>query len=122
MSRKDAFNRGLKKFFTGKFCKNGHLSERYTVSGSCDKCYRAYIPVSKHNPMNTRRLELFYYTDADRQMLEDLAKALLEASKPTEANGAAIREEIYRNVPLIDTAQDRRDNAPSRTPLKPFNY
>lgn len=38
ISRKEAIGRGLSRFFTGKKCRRGHLSERYTVSGNCIDC------------------------------------------------------------------------------------
>ena len=133
ISRNDAFEKGLTKFFTGKFCRNNHLAERFVSNGSCTKCYKSYkktkfTKTAQHNMYRVKRLEVFYYTDADREMIEQFAAALLEASKPAEADGAAIREAIYAapgNVQLlasIDTAQDKRDNAPSHTPLQPVNY
>jgi len=41
ISRKEAKERGLKRYFTGKPCKNGHVSERYVGSG-CVECYNKY--------------------------------------------------------------------------------
>lgn len=38
ITRTEAIELGLKKFYTGKECKNGHLAMRYTVSGTCEKC------------------------------------------------------------------------------------
>ena len=38
ISRKEAKARGLKRYFTGKPCKHGHVSERYTGSGACVEC------------------------------------------------------------------------------------
>lgn len=38
ISRKDAKKIGLKRYFTGKPCKHGHLSERKTVNGGCVLC------------------------------------------------------------------------------------
>lgn len=37
-TRKDAQNQGIKAFFTGKPCKNGHIDIRYLPSGSCRGC------------------------------------------------------------------------------------
>lgn len=36
ISRAEAKARGLKKYFTGKQCRNGHLSEKYVESGCVD--------------------------------------------------------------------------------------
>lgn len=38
MSRKEAAEAGKGKYFTGKPCKNGHVSYRYTQSGTCVDC------------------------------------------------------------------------------------
>lgn len=37
-SRIDAINAGLKKFFTGRPCRRGHLAERYTSNSACVEC------------------------------------------------------------------------------------
>jgi hypothetical protein len=38
ITRKQAFARGLVRFYTGRPCKNGHDAERYTSVGNCVKC------------------------------------------------------------------------------------
>ena len=38
ISRKEAKAQGLTRYFTGKPCKHGHLSERQTSNGSCVTC------------------------------------------------------------------------------------
>lgn len=38
ISREDARSNGLKHFFTGEPCVNGHVERRYVVSGACHKC------------------------------------------------------------------------------------
>lgn len=38
LTRKDAKVRGLKRYFSGRPCKNGHIAERWTNSGSCAEC------------------------------------------------------------------------------------
>lgn len=38
MKRSEALQQGLPKYRTGKRCKNGHDSERYTLSGVCVQC------------------------------------------------------------------------------------
>lgn len=38
ISQVEAKEESLKKFFTGKPCKHGHLSERNTSNGSCEQC------------------------------------------------------------------------------------
>jgi hypothetical protein len=54
-SRKDAVAAGLKKYFTGKTCSNGHIAPRYTQSGSCSACVvgaaNQYRPTDKQLPV-----------------------------------------------------------------------
>jgi len=38
VSREEAKSNGLRRFFTGDPCKNGHVAERYTKTGHCTEC------------------------------------------------------------------------------------
>lgn len=38
ITRKEAMERGLNKYFTGNPCKYGHIEERYTISKGCTRC------------------------------------------------------------------------------------
>lgn len=38
MERKDAKKLGLSKYTTGRPCINGHITHRYTSTGSCNEC------------------------------------------------------------------------------------
>jgi len=38
LSRDEARAAGSKRYFTGVLCKNGHISERYSLSTACCKC------------------------------------------------------------------------------------
>lgn len=40
--KKQAVALGLKKYFTGKPCKQGHISERYVSGGACIECHIIY--------------------------------------------------------------------------------
>lgn len=42
ISRAEAKQLGLKKYFSGEKCTKGHLSERYTSKGSCIECLNDY--------------------------------------------------------------------------------
>jgi hypothetical protein len=42
VTREDALSEGLHRYFDGKPCKNGHISERQTKSRCCIACKRAY--------------------------------------------------------------------------------
>jgi len=40
IDRQEARQKGFVRYFTGTRCKNGHISERLTTSGSCIACDR----------------------------------------------------------------------------------
>lgn len=40
ISAREAFNKGLKRYFTGEKCKYGHVSERMISNGSCVECLK----------------------------------------------------------------------------------
>jgi hypothetical protein len=48
ISRKDAKEQGLKVYYTGKPCKNGHFSERYASSTTCVDCSKAWAKSHKN--------------------------------------------------------------------------
>ena len=47
ISKKDAKTQGLKRYFTGKPCKYGHVAERYVGSGKCIECDAEYYQANK---------------------------------------------------------------------------
>lgn len=51
ISRAEARAAGLPRYFTGKPCKRGHISERRTTGGNCLTCHRKQIDEwHKNNP------------------------------------------------------------------------
>ncbi len=49
ITRKEAKEKGLPRYFTGKPCVNGHVSERVT-SGQCTGCFKHYYKKMYQNP------------------------------------------------------------------------
>ena len=61
ISRKEAKAKGLKRYFTGKECKNHHISERQISSGSCLKCHaEKQAKAYKENPSNQIAIVMKY--------------------------------------------------------------
>lgn len=46
ITRKEAKSLGLKRYFSGKSCKYGHIEERYVNSGGCCQCSKSNKPPS----------------------------------------------------------------------------
>lgn len=54
--RKEAIERGLPRYFTGKPCKHGHVAERRTAHGVCIECRKiAANKYIKNNPDKVNR-------------------------------------------------------------------
>jgi hypothetical protein len=49
ISREEAKRQGRKRFYTGKPCKHGHISERYTKSNSCAECVKSRLLKARQN-------------------------------------------------------------------------
>jgi hypothetical protein len=39
VTRQEARDRGLKRYFTGQKCKRGHVAERWTCDANCVELY-----------------------------------------------------------------------------------
>lgn len=52
IERAEAKAKGLNTYFTGRPCRNGHLTYRYTLSGSCSECINGdrHAPVDPTKP------------------------------------------------------------------------
>jgi hypothetical protein len=50
ITRKEAQEQGLPRYFTGKPCKHGHLSEKLVSGGSCVECYTAKYYGDRERP------------------------------------------------------------------------
>ncbi len=48
ISRKTAVEQGLKNYFTGKFCKYKHISERIVANSACNECHRLRSKAYRH--------------------------------------------------------------------------
>lgn len=44
LSRRDAYERGLTRYYTGEVCERNHRSERYTSNGACIQCVTFRVP------------------------------------------------------------------------------
>jgi hypothetical protein len=50
ISREDARDKGLKRFFTGEPCKRDHIAERFTANGGCVRCMQFTTPNRQQGP------------------------------------------------------------------------
>lgn len=57
ISRQDAQVQGLKRYFTGAACANGHMAERLTSTHACVDCKRARELGRRSDSLRHRRNE-----------------------------------------------------------------
>lgn len=84
IERKVARDLGCRKYFTGKVCRNGHVAERYTQSGTCVDCLAETnsartVPIADF-PLVELRLRA---TQADGALLIKTAIAVTQVRFPT---------------------------------------
>lgn len=54
VTRCEAIERGLVKYFTGEQCKHGHTALRYTLNGTCVDCLKAAVEKGRENVRGIR--------------------------------------------------------------------
>lgn len=79
VSRTDAKAQGLKRYFTGKPCKHGHVSERY-IGGDCVTCKAVYREANQGAIARYKR-----------EYLENNRDAVLEYHRQYRANNREAR-------------------------------
>ena len=100
LTRTEAIAKGLKVYFTGKPCKHGHISNRYTAKGTCVACaLKASDSTSEYS--KTWRL-----TNKDR-----LSKLNKKYSVLNKEKRAAQNKEWRKNNPDKCVAQRRNWDA-----------
>jgi len=62
ISRKEAKDKGLKRYFNGSVCVHGYRDERYTSTGHCVSCRKAQCAdARKSNPEKWKQYRKEYY-------------------------------------------------------------
>lgn len=87
-NREQATSLGLKRFFTGNPCKNGHISERFTKDGKCVECNRLACRARHHRRVHSdqSRLErsLSYAETLKKARIRREVQALKRISRNSE--------------------------------------
>ena len=47
ISRREAKEKGLTRYFTGEPCSKGHVCERFVASCTCFECNKIYVETNK---------------------------------------------------------------------------
>lgn len=107
VNRKDAKARGLIRYFTGKPCKNGHLSEKYTSIGRCCECQRQRRLVEvKDRKTENKRVKK--WRAANRDKCKQYSKR--DIAKHGEKRRAKIKEWECNNPDKVRASRKCCDN------------
>lgn len=96
LTREEARRHGEPKYFTGIPCKNGHVTYRYTQSGTCSACIRSYssspetLQQDQRRRDNLSRLVTFRarVADIDQSFISEMVLASVRMREP----GALMRD------------------------------
>lgn len=84
ITKKQALELGLKRYFTGKKCKQGHVSERYVSKSTCIQCAKESVE-KRIDEIRERQREK-YHSRTDDQKIADRKVARENARKRYSKN------------------------------------
>jgi 5-methylcytosine-specific restriction endonuclease McrA len=73
VTRAEAKALGLKRYFTGKPCKHGHVALRQVVNKSCEECLKLFHAKLRAQPENKQKMKEYsreYYLQNRKKVLE----------------------------------------------------
>jgi len=116
ITRKEALAKGLKRYFTGKPCKHGHISER-TASG-CIECHNILSQDKYHQNIEAEHARSAKYHAANKERARlyglkhraknsDKLKAVRKAYKAANRQEIAAKAKIY-NAAARDKIAERK--------------
>lgn len=105
ISKQEAIEQGLKKFFTGKQCKNGHTSERHVHNGQCIQCKRDF---DKSSPKAKKYREDYYEANQDR--IRQKRRDNYASNREKEIQTAKEYQRKNRELVLAKKKQFREEN------------
>lgn len=89
ISKKEAIKKGLSRYFTGKPCKNGHISERNVLRSDCLECIRERA--RKNYSSNKENIKKYY--NENKEVRQKYLKDYYEKNKETILNRSKKRWE-----------------------------
>jgi hypothetical protein len=83
ITRKEAKEQGLVRYFTGNPCKHGHLAEKITSNGNCSVCLRSHTDKwKKTNPEKSKNIKKRTY-QKNKEKISNKTKLYIEQNKET---------------------------------------
>jgi len=111
ITRKEARERGLKFYFTGVACKNGHISKRYTSYARCYQCSK------QHNNTNKKReyMRRWYHSNKEHQQSYRLRWDKENPDKARHHSSSRRARVLHAMPPWADETAIQQQYAQART-------
>lgn len=85
MTRKEAKEKNLKRYFTGEPCKYGHISERVITTKNCIECEKIRLKIYREKPENKAKMSAaskrFYEKNREKVLAKSKARILTGYNK-----------------------------------------
>lgn len=126
ISREKAKKEGLKFYFTGKQCKNGHIEPRYVCNKYCSKCSASsYVEnkdeisakkkaVRKENPEKAKAMDKAAY-ERNRDKKIAYSKLKWEETKDKTLEERKLRYALNREAEIAQQREWRKNNKDKKT-------
>lgn len=118
ISKKEAISLGLSRYFTGKACINGHVSERSVATGHCCECERTRA--SKRRIENPEKYREAVNKSAARNYEKNKAKRQEATRRWLERNADVLREK--RKIFYAENAERLKAEARARRASDPEGW
>jgi hypothetical protein len=89
ISKEEAIKQGLKKYFTGVPCKNGHIAERFCYEDRCDMC-------KKKKDSRWRKNNLEKVKECKKDYYKNNVEKIKEKSKEYRKNNSEKIKEYFK--------------------------
>jgi len=112
VSKEEAKEKGLKHYFTGVACKNGHVAERYVSVGKCVVCQKEIVKRDYEKHQEDRRAQKREYYANNKEKIADYQKQYKTNNPEYKANYHKGYYEKNRDALLEDKRkyyQDKKD-------------
>lgn len=126
ISRKEAKDKGLTRYFTGKLCPHGHIEERMVSNGYCIKCSKRskqqYVKSNAEKVRQSRRSYVQQNPDKkskwDKTYYEANKSKLLEKSRQRHLANPERKKEMSRQWKKQNADKVRMYNASRKKAIK----
>ena len=113
ISRQEALARSVKRYYTGKPCKHGHIDSRFTADRKCCTCTRLKLQKHLASPQRQKYLQGYYSDPAHRQERRDYMKTYIASGRGRVAHRNYLAERKQRDSAfrLLHTLRNRLRHA-----------